>query len=72
MHRAHFKAIALVVTTLRQSSMTVNEFVDFVRHLANTLSRFNEHFDHDKFIEACGVTDILAEVATIRAKASNE
>ena len=53
MHRAHFKAIASVVATLRKSSISVRELVNFVHHLANELSRFNEHFDRSKFIDAC-------------------
>ena len=53
MHRVHFKTIASAVSTLRKSSIKIPELVNFVHHLANELSQFNEHFDRSKFIDAC-------------------
>ena len=53
MHRVHFKTIASAVSRLRKTSISVTELADFVHHLANELSQFNEHFDRSKFIDAC-------------------
>ena len=54
MTRTHFKAIAEVIRTARDT-MPSEDFRVLVVHMGNRLSQFNDNFDFGKFEEACGL-----------------
>lgn len=52
MTRKHFKVIAEVI---KEASVSDQQRKDLAYAMASELRQFNDHFDYNRFIEACGV-----------------
>lgn len=50
--RKHFKVIAEVI---KEASVSDQQRKDLAYAMASELRQFNDHFDYNRFIEACGV-----------------
>ncbi len=60
MTRQHFRAIAAAIAetyTYAETDEAQDAIASTARHVASALARFNHHFDRDRFLTACGLTD---------------